>query len=201
MLTVACPGCQKSSRIPDEFAGREVLCKRCGHKFLVQLQGVTNPGSPANDAALLAGLGLSAGVPMVEAPPAPPSGPNASWTASSALVDYLVFRRMITPIFIQIIYWLATAGVILLGVYFVIDGATPQERESPSGRATFSYVGDNATRPPPKESDLWEVGRGMLILVAGPFVVRFYCELLILFFRMNETLAEIRHNTTHRRYS
>jgi len=32
-------------------------------------------------------------------------------------------------------------------------------------------------------------------VVLGPIVVRIYCELLILLFRMNETLTEIRNNT------
>lgn len=33
---------------------------------------------------------------------------------------------------------------------------------------------------------------GLVFLVVGPVMVRIYCELLILFFRMNETLTEIK---------
>jgi hypothetical protein len=33
---------------------------------------------------------------------------------------------------------------------------------------------------------------GLLFLFVGPLIVRVYCELLILFFRMNETLTDIR---------
>jgi hypothetical protein len=36
---------------------------------------------------------------------------------------------------------------------------------------------------------------GLLTLVLGPFVVRIYCELVILFFRINETLTDIKNNT------
>jgi hypothetical protein len=32
---------------------------------------------------------------------------------------------------------------------------------------------------------------GLLTMVAGPVVVRIWCELAIIFFRMNETLTEI----------
>jgi hypothetical protein len=35
---------------------------------------------------------------------------------------------------------------------------------------------------------------GLLFLVPGPLVVRIHCELLILLFRMNETLTEIRNS-------
>jgi hypothetical protein len=35
--------------------------------------------------------------------------------------------------------------------------------------------------------------KGLLVLLAGPLVVRIYCEILIIFFRINETLTEIKH--------
>jgi hypothetical protein len=35
---------------------------------------------------------------------------------------------------------------------------------------------------------------GLLVMVLGTVIWRVYCELLILFFRMNETLTEIRDN-------
>lgn len=34
-------------------------------------------------------------------------------------------------------------------------------------------------------------GSGILFIIFGPFMIRIYCELLILFFRMNETLTDI----------
>src|SRR5215211_4750089 len=38
------------------------------------------------------------------------------------------------------------------------------------------------------------VGLGLAFVVLGPLSVRIYCELLILFFRMNETLTDIRNS-------
>jgi hypothetical protein len=35
---------------------------------------------------------------------------------------------------------------------------------------------------------------GLGTMVLGPVIVRIYCEVLILFFRMNETLTDIRNN-------
>ncbi|TFB24462.1 DUF4282 domain-containing protein [Filobacillus milosensis] len=37
-----------------------------------------------------------------------------------------------------------------------------------------------------------EVLLGLLTLVFGPLVVRIYCELIIIFFKMNDTLTEIK---------
>jgi hypothetical protein len=37
---------------------------------------------------------------------------------------------------------------------------------------------------------LWQ---GVLLLVLGPLGVRVYCEILMVFFRINETLTEIKH--------
>ena len=36
--------------------------------------------------------------------------------------DYLAFRRMITPAFIQIIFWIAVVGVIIGGVVAISNG-------------------------------------------------------------------------------
>ncbi len=34
---------------------------------------------------------------------------------------------------------------------------------------------------------------GFFLMLIGPIIIRVYCELLIVFFRMNETLIEISH--------
>lgn len=47
-------------------------------------------------------------------------------------------------------------------------------------------------------------GNGMLVVVGllyifiGPIIVRIYCELLIIFFRMNESLNEIKNDLKRR---
>jgi hypothetical protein len=40
---------------------------------------------------------------------------------------------------------------------------------------------------------------GVLVLILGPVAVRIYCEILIIFFRINETLTEIKHTLEERR--
>ncbi|HUU62703.1 MAG TPA: DUF4282 domain-containing protein [Dehalococcoidia bacterium] len=83
--------------------------------------------------------------------------------------DFLTFRRMITTIIIQIVFWLGLIGIIGWGVFIIID-------------ANDSYYGWE-----------WEgVVAGVLTLILGPIIWRVYCEILILLFRMNETLTDIR---------
>lgn len=83
--------------------------------------------------------------------------------------DFLSFRRMITPIIIQIVFWLGVGLCLLAGLIMIVQGAT-------------SNFGGGA-----------QVLSGLLLFFFGPIAVRIYCELLIIFFRMNETLTEIKH--------
>ena len=41
----------------------------------------------------------------------------------------------------------------------------------------------------------WSVLVGLLIIVLGPLGARIYCEILIVFFRINDHLRAIQHNT------
>jgi hypothetical protein len=75
---------------------------------------------------------------------------------------------MITPVIVETLFWIGTAVCILVGLAAIVQG--------------ISYRADS------------QVYFGLLFLVPGPLVVRIYCELLILLFRMNETLTEIRNS-------
>ena len=82
--------------------------------------------------------------------------------------DFWAFRRMITPLIIQIIFWIGAIGLFIGGIV---------------GIATAHDGGAGQI--------VW----GILLMILGPLWVRIWCELLILFFRMNETLTEIKNNT------
>jgi len=85
--------------------------------------------------------------------------------------DFLTFRKMITPIIIQVIFWIGVVLCVLGGLGAMIAGAAAE------------YGGGG------------QVLGGLFLLVLGPLCVRIYCELLILLFRMNDTLTEIKNNT------
>ena len=112
----------------------------------------------------------------------------------SIALDYLFFRRMITPLIIQFLFWSTTILLVCAGIYQIVDGLIPQNRAIVTssgflGETRTTYSGD-------KKIDLREVVAGFLTMTMGPVLLRIYCELLILFFRMNETLTDIRTNTT-----
>jgi len=86
--------------------------------------------------------------------------------------DFLSFRRMITPIFIQILFWIGAGLCIILGIAMIASGAGSR----------FGGGG-------------MQVLAGVLMLLVGPLLVRVNCEILIVFFRMNDTLTDIRANT------
>jgi hypothetical protein len=79
--------------------------------------------------------------------------------------DLLTFDKMITPKIITIVYYLLLLGVLIggLGTMFMGMGGF-------GGR----FV------------------QGLLVLVFGSIGVRIWCELLIVLFKMNEALQELR---------
>ncbi len=85
--------------------------------------------------------------------------------------NFLTFHKMLTPILIQILFWLSLAACIVGGIGAIVIGLV------------------NLNRRP----DL--LGIGLLALFVGPFAARVYCEWLLVLFRINETLTDIRRNT------
>ncbi|MHB8068093.1 MAG: DUF4282 domain-containing protein [Desulfobaccales bacterium] len=90
--------------------------------------------------------------------------------------DFLAFRTMLTPVIIQVIFWLGAAICVIVGLVLVLSG-----------------VGQYGGGP--------NVLKGFLLVFLGPVGVRIYCEILIIFFRINETLTEIKHALEDRRSS
>ena len=80
--------------------------------------------------------------------------------------DFLSFRKMITPVFIQVIFWIAVVMCAIAALMSMIS------------------VGGFAG-----------VLGGLLMLIIGPFVARIYCELLIIMFRIYDELVAIRTGT------
>jgi hypothetical protein len=74
--------------------------------------------------------------------------------------DFLAFRRMLTPLLIHVLFWLATIGCVISGVIDIVN---------------HTWI------------------NGLVWIVIGPILARIGCELLILFFRMNETLTDIKN--------
>ena len=82
--------------------------------------------------------------------------------------DFLTFRKMLTPIIIQVIFWIGVTVCIIGGIITIATGAA-----SRYGGMTVLY--------------------GLLAIFLGPLVVRSYCELLIVIFRINGTVTDIKN--------
>ncbi|HLQ72822.1 MAG TPA: DUF4282 domain-containing protein [Bacillota bacterium] len=90
------------------------------------------------------------------------------------LSNFLKFDTMITPTIIKIVFWIGAGLSVLSGLGIIISGMN-------------SYFGGGA-----------QVFAGLITIVVGPFVVRIYCELLIIFFKMHESLQEIKRSLTNK---
>ena len=85
-----------------------------------------------------------------------------------ALLD---FKRMITPAIIKVIYYLGLLAVLIVGLKIMGGGPF-------AGVSVLSIIG------------------GLLEIVLGAIVVRVWCELLIVLFKINENLQVIRDSKT-----
>ncbi len=102
--------------------------------------------------------------PRASAAPMPPIA--ASLVQSSPLADFLAFRTMLTPVLIKVLFWVGVVACFLLGL----------------GNLILAL----------RLNSITELVSAVLIILLGPIFVRVWCEMLILFFRIHETLVEIK---------
>ena len=85
--------------------------------------------------------------------------------------DFLTFRKMFTPLLIQIIFWIVAAVCVARGLSLVWESCGSHGRDAHGEGLIF----------------------GVALAVLGPVVVRIVCECFIVAFRMNDTLTEARN--------
>ncbi|MEA2042761.1 MAG: DUF4282 domain-containing protein [Bacteroidota bacterium] len=74
--------------------------------------------------------------------------------------DFLYFRKMLTPVVIQILFWVGVVVTFIGGIVQMFSG------------------------------QFW---MGLIVAVVGPFVVRVFTELILVTFKINSSLTEIRN--------
>lgn len=89
---------------------------------------------------------------------------------------FIKFDKMITPTIIKIVFWIGVAFVVIGSVFTIAEG--------------MSYYGDPVN-----------IFMGLLMLVVGPLFVRIYCELLIIMFKMYQTLTEVKTLLSNKNHS
>lgn len=81
--------------------------------------------------------------------------------------ELLSFRKMITPTIIQILFWVLGGLAVLVGLFMLIGGLASR------GAGAFVFM-------------------GLIYIVLGPIIIRVYCELVILLFKIHEEIVAIR---------
>lgn len=84
-----------------------------------------------------------------------------------SLGDVLNFNKMITPLIIKILFWIGIGISVLVGLITLISGLT-------------ATIGGG-----------FQVILGLIILIIGPLTARVYCELLIVIFKIHESLIDM----------
>jgi hypothetical protein len=84
--------------------------------------------------------------------------------------EFLSFRKFITPLIIQVIFWIGVVIYALAGLLMIIFGA--------SNGGFLGFLGG--------------VIGGIIMFAVGSLLVRIWCELLILLFKIYDELVAIR---------
>src|SRR5579884_188087 len=107
--------------------------------------------------------------------------------------DFLVFRRMLLPVLIQIIFWLLVLASIAAGVFLLVDYTPPWG----PAEEVMKEVGKLKDHPLVTSMGLSGEAAsavvGLVLCLVGPLVIRLVCELLIIPFTINGTLTGIRN--------
>ena len=81
--------------------------------------------------------------------------------------DFLNFNRMITGDIIKYVFWALAGITALIGIFGFLGGLLAGEFGAALG--------------------------GLLVAVLGPILIRIYCELMIILFKIHETLVAIKN--------
>jgi len=80
------------------------------------------------------------------------------------MLEYLSFRKFITPLAIQILFWIGVGVTTVEGISMIATGGT--------FRSGLGIV------------------NGLLVLIVGPVVVRVLCEVLVAIFGIHASLGD-----------
>ena len=84
--------------------------------------------------------------------------------------DFLKFRKMLTPIIIQILFWIGVAVCVIGGIIEIVSGINAP------------YGGGGSV-----------VFMGILLLLLGPILVRVWCELMLVLFSIHDAVNKIKN--------
>lgn len=177
-IVISCPNpsCGRRYSVPDDAAGRSATCASCGTK--IQITGLAKepvaapapPPPPPDDEPRGRDDDFDD-----EHEPASVAKRRRTAPAGPGFVDFAMFRWLITPRILILLYWIVVVLIILGGLGVMVSGF---------------FAGGNIGQI------LGGIVGGILIILVGPVLYRIVFEILILAFRIYDTLIEIRDNTS-----
>src|SRR5262249_16111353 len=119
--------------------------------------------------------------------------------SNGSLSDLVTFRLMITPILIQIVFWVGTALCLFMGIRLA-TGSVPTIEEFSTSRTAREddsemRTGGSKVKQPELSSrtkfSIVPLLSGIAVMIFGPLLLRVYCELAIVFFKIHDELKEL----------
>jgi hypothetical protein len=192
-LVIACPTCQQKIRAPESVIGRQIKCPQCKTPFIAQDTGSLSAAAASPSGTVREQF---APAPPQDNPALPPSNPEELSAAEpeprervrpsrGSFMDYLLFRRMVTPWIIIVVFYLGVAGILIYGVLQFIFAIllVAESRGHAAG-----------------------VGIAVLYLFGALFgsifalvLWRVYCEVIATFFRILDNVREINEHLREKR--
>jgi len=182
-VVIACPTCQQKVRIGENLLGKQVKCPQCKNPFIaVDPNAVPPPATSWEGITPKSEFAFDAPAPLPttvepsredfddeKAPARPSERPRKS--GGSTFVDYLLFRRMVTPGVIIVLFYVGVVALIIGGIIQAVSGVLVLIHGS-----------------------IW----GILALLGALFgtilailLLRIYCEVVAVFFRILDNVRAI----------
>jgi hypothetical protein len=171
MIVIACPICMQKIRAPESVIGRQIRCPQCKNAF-----NAADPNAiPAEPSPVQSRLAESPPIEEENWADEALAAPEAKKPArGNSIVDYLVFRGLVTPVIITGLFYLGAAVILLVGLVYgilAIAGMVAVHGAALLGLLSLLIA--------------------FFATIAGLILWRVVCEVLVALFRILENVKEI----------
>jgi hypothetical protein len=173
-VTIHCPHCGATGNAPDHILGQSVRCSKCKQSFVAggekeQEEERPDESEESSEESPADQFGDIDDMPSPPKRSSSRSRPSRSGGAPSAFGDVLMFRTMVAPWVIMVVFWLGVIGMVFTGLGMMISSFF-------TGNVLYIIGG---------------IFGGILTIVFGIIWVRLLAELALIQFRIYERLKEI----------
>ena len=177
-MNTLCVYCRQPLKFGPDSIGREFPCPRCGQNLRIDATGIVAPSASPEPSTAFDSLSEGDDEPIRR------KRPKAAVKSRGGhgFADFLLFRAMLTPWIIQIIFWLGSLFSVGVGLMMILAAVKAGTDVRGVGSETMARG----------------VIYGMAVIFLGPLFMRLYCEEMIIFFRIHEELCDL-HTTMARK--